>query len=134
MQKHVMANTKLYKRQYNIFWWSRRWIHIKFILRELTSVCVATYVLLLLFLVRAVFTGPEAYHEFMTLMQSPVSIVIHVFLLGGLIFHSITWFNLAPKAMVVKLGDKPVPGLLIALSNYVGWIVISVFLVWLMLG
>ncbi len=134
MQKQVMANTKLYKRQYNIFWWSRRWIHIKFILRELTSVCVGVYVILLLFLVRAVFTGPDAHLKFFELMRTPVAIAIHVVLLIGLIFHSITWFNLAPKAMVVKLGEKPLPGVLIALSNYIGWVVISVVLVWLVMG
>jgi fumarate reductase subunit C len=52
-------------------------------------------------------------------------------MLGGLIFHSITWFNLAPKAMVIKLGDKPIPGIIIALMNYGGWVAISLFFVWL---
>lgn len=133
MQKKVMANVKLYKRTMNIFWWTNRWIHIKFIARELTSVCVAAYVVLLLFYVRAILNGPEAFASFSEALKSPLIIVVHVLMLGGLIFHSITWFNLAPKAMVIKLGDKPVPGILIALSNYIGWVVISVFFVWLLM-
>jgi len=69
----------------------------------------------------------------LSFLASPLAIIIHVLLLGGLLFHSITWFNLAPKAMVIKLGGKNIPGALIALANYMGWLVISgllIFLVW----
>jgi fumarate reductase subunit C len=131
MQKKLLPNIKMYRRHINIFWWANRWIHIKFIARELTSICVAVYCLILLFFVWAILRGPEAYAAFTSTMRSPAVIVLHILLLGGLLFHSITWFNLAPKAMVIKLGEKNVPGIFIALMNYVGWVVISIVLVWL---
>lgn len=131
MDKKVMPNVKMYKRHINIFWWSNRWVYVKFIARELTSICVGVYSLLLLLFVWAVLKGPEAFEAFYSAMRSPAVLVLHVLLLGGILFHSITWFNLAPKAMVMKLGDKPVPGMVITLMNYVGWVVISVVLVWL---
>lgn len=134
MQKRVMPNVKMYKRHMNIFWWANRWIHIKFISRELTSICVALYSLVLLLYVRAVLKGPEEFEAFASVMRSPVVLVLHVLLLGGLLFHSITWFNLAPKAMVIKLGGKNVPGMVIALMNYVAWVVISLVLVWLVVA
>jgi fumarate reductase subunit C len=133
MQKQIKPNIKLYRRHIHIFWWANRWIHVKFIARELTSVCVAAWVLILLFYVRAIIRGQASYENFIALMRTPLMIAINVLLLGGLIFHSITWFNLAPKAMVVKVGEKPLPGIVIALMNYVGWIVISGALVWIML-
>lgn len=133
MQKKVMPNVKMYKRHMNIFWWANRWIHIKFIARELTSICVAVYSILLLFYAWSVLKGPEAFETFSSAMRSPAVLVLHVLLLGGLLFHSITWFNLAPKAMVIKLGKNNVPGIVIALMNYIGWVVISVVLVWLVL-
>jgi fumarate reductase subunit C len=132
MQKRVMANVKLYRRHIHIFWWANRWIHIKFIARELTSVCVAVYVVVLLFYVLSVLNGPEAFEKFSSVMRSPVVIAAHVLILGGLLFHSITWFNLAPKAMVIKLGEKNVPGVVIALLNYAGWVGVSLALVWLL--
>lgn len=133
MQKQVMANVKLYKRHMNIFWWANRWIHIKFIARELTSICVAAYVILLLFYVRAILNGPQAFEEFSAILKSPIVIAVHVLMLVGLLFHSITWFNLAPKAMVIKLGKNNIPGVVIALMNYLGWFAISLFFVWLFL-
>jgi fumarate reductase subunit C len=131
MQKIVRPNIKLYRRHINIFWWANRWIHIKFIARELTSVCVAVYVIVLLFFVRAILAGQTSFEAFLEILRSPLVIALHILVLGGLVFHSITWFNLAPKAMVVKVGDKNVPGIVIALMNYAGWVVVSLLLIWL---
>ncbi len=133
MQKRILPNVKMYKRRMNIFWWMNRWIHIKFIARELTSVCVAVYVLVLLFYVRSAINGQESFEAFSARLQSPVFIAAHVLMLGGLLFHSVTWFNLAPKALVIRVGENKIPGIVIALLNYAGWVVISVALAWLIL-
>jgi fumarate reductase subunit C len=52
-------------------------------------------------------------------------IVINVLALGAALYHSITWFNLSPKAMVVRLGNWRVPDIMIAGGNYAGWLFIS---------
>jgi fumarate reductase subunit C len=83
--------------------------------------------------VHALLEGSEAFESFSAKMQSGWMIAVHVLLLGGLLFHSITWFNLAPKAMVIKVGERNIPGIIIALLNYAGWVVISVAIAWLML-
>jgi fumarate reductase subunit C len=132
MEKKVLPNVKLYKRHMNIFWWTNRWIHFKFIARELTSLCVAIYSLLLLIFVGSVLNSPESLGAFVSTMQSPLFLILHVLLLGGLLFHSVTWFNLAPKAMVIKIGGRSIPGIVIALMNYFGWVVISAVLIGLM--
>lgn len=121
---------KKYKSQMGIFWWTTRWSSIKFISRELTSVAVAFYALLFLFYVRAILSGREAYTTFAERLKSPIFIALNIFILICLIFHSITWFNLAPKAMVIKLGEKKVPGLIVALANYAGWVFISISILW----
>ena len=48
-------------------------------------------------------------------------------------FHAVTWFNLAPKAMVVEVGGRRLPGALIAGANYAAWAVVSAVLAWLLL-
>ena len=126
--------SKTYRKKLPIFWWTQRMSHLIFIARELTSVAVAYFALVILFLIRAISKGEEAYLDYLAFMKSPIMIAMSIFVLGGLLFHSITWFNLAPKAMVVKVGKNRVPGFLIALSNYVGWVVISVILVWFLLN
>ena len=41
------------------------------------------------------------------------------------LLHSVTWFNLAPKAMVVRLKGKRMPDALVAGANYAAWLVLS---------
>ncbi len=116
-----------------IFWWVHKWVHIKFITRELTSVFVAFYAIVLLLQTRALIRGPETYENFLAWLKTPFSIVLNTVAFMFVLFHSITWFNLAPKALVIRLGEKQVPGTLIAASNYVAWIVVSIVIAWFLL-
>ena len=134
MENSNQSETKLYIKRVPILWWSHRWVDIKFITRELTSVIVAVYSITFLFYVRSLSQGPEAFARFSEKLSSPWFIAWHCFALVALLYHSITWFNLAPKAMVVKIGETKIPGGWIALFNYLGWAVISVFLFWLFLN
>ena len=49
------------------------------------------------------------------------------------LLHTITWFNLAPRAVVLRMRGKRVPDLLIAGSNYAAWVVVSAVVAWLIL-
>jgi fumarate reductase subunit C len=134
MENSNQSGNKLYIKRVPILWWAHRWVDIKFISRELTSVIVAAYSITFLFYVRSVSQGPEAFARFSEKLNSPWFIGWHCFGLIALLYHSITWFNLAPKAMVVKVGETKIPGVWIALFNYLGWIIVSVFLFWLFLN
>jgi fumarate reductase subunit C len=67
-------------------------------------------------------------------MSTPVAICLNVLIFGAVLFHALTWFHLAPKAMEVRLSGKRVPDLLIIVSNYIGWLVVSAVVAWLWLG
>lgn len=116
------------------YWWLKRWSYLAFILRELSSVFVAWFVVYLLLLVRAVSTGASSYREFLAWSARPVILLVNIVGLGFVIFHAITWFNLAPQALVVHMRGKRVPGALIAASNYLAWAVASALVAWLALG
>jgi len=45
----------------------------------------------------------------------------------------VTWFNLAPKAMAVRLGGKRLPGIAVAAPNYAAWVVVSAIVTWIVL-
>lgn len=126
-------NPKMYKRKMSIFWWTSRKPYVKFILRELTSVFVAIYAIILLFKISALKQGPEAWESILILLSSPFSITLHVVIFFFLIFHSITWFILAPTAMVLKIGKKRIPGNAIILANFLMWIILSAGIVWMVL-
>jgi fumarate reductase subunit C len=50
------------------------------------------------------------------------------------LLHTITWFNLTPRALPVRVRGKRVADWLIAAPNYVAWLVISAGIAWLVLG
>jgi fumarate reductase subunit C len=133
----ISASTAYHPRWYrprvSTYWWLWRWPYLKFILRELSSVCVAYFVVLLLLQLRALSHGPEAYTVFQQWLKTPHIIALNGISLLFVLFHTITWFNLAPRAMVVRVRGKRVPDLLIAGSNYVAWLVVSVAVAWLIL-
>ena len=116
------------------YWWLGRGSYLAFILRELSSVFVAWFVAFLLLLVRAVSAGDSAYREFLQWSATPFPLLLNIVTLLFVVFHAITWFNLAPQAMVVKVGKAPVPGSVIAGSNYAAWVVVSALLAWLLIG
>lgn len=117
-----------------IFWWLRRLAYTKFIVRELTAVAVAYAALLLLFQVWAVGQGPAAYERLTAWMGHPLAVAFHVFVVLGLLFHTVTWLNLAPKALVVKMGKIRVAPSAVLVGHYVAWAVISAVVAWLLLG
>lgn len=115
------------------YWWLGNWPYVKFILRELSSIFVAWFVIYLLLLVRAVGRGEAAYSQFLAFSAHPVVLGVNVITFFFILFHALTWFALAPQAIVAHLGTKRVPPILIAASNYGAWIVASALLVWLVL-
>lgn len=97
-----------------------------FIIRELTSIFVAVYAVILLLQLNALRQGPEAWEALIASFSTPFSISLHVVILVFVLFHTITWFKLAPTAMVMKIGTKKIPGSAIIAVNFLMWIVLSV--------
>jgi fumarate reductase subunit C len=123
-----------YRSPVSAYWWLRRGTYLAFILREISSVFVAWAVVYLLLLVRAVARGPAGYRDFLDWSAHPGVLLLNLVTLFFLTFHAVTWFNLAPQAMVVHAGGKRVPGLWIAASNYALWAVATVAVAWVILG
>jgi fumarate reductase subunit C len=124
---------KTFRTRLSTYWWLGRWSYLKFILRELSSVFVAWFVIMTLLQIRALERGPGGYMEFQEWLRSPILVALNALSLLFVIFHAVTWFNLAPKAMAFRVGGKRVPSLLIAAPNYVAWGAISAAIAWLLL-
>ena len=123
-----------YRPRTSTYWWMHRRSYFAFILRELSSLFVAWFVVYLLLLVHAVHQGERSYQHFLVWSGSPGIYVLNVASLFFVVFHAITWFNLAPQAMVVRLRGKRVPGLWIAGGNYAAWALVSALVAWLLVG
>ncbi|HEX2279881.1 MAG TPA: hypothetical protein VHN13_22570, partial [Candidatus Tectomicrobia bacterium] len=82
-----------YRPRVSTYWWLWRWAYLKFILRELSSVFVAYFVVLMLLQLRALSQGPEAYAAFHAWLKTPRIIALNSVSLLFLLFHAVTWFN-----------------------------------------
>lgn len=120
-----------YRPPTSVYWWLGQWRYLKFILRELSSVFVATFVVVTLFQVRALRHGAEAYARFQHWLQTPFALVLSIISFVFVLLHTITWFNLAPRAMPVRVRGKRLPEFLVAAPNYAIWLVVSGIVAWL---
>jgi fumarate reductase subunit C len=122
-----------YRRHVSTYWWLGQPHYLKFILRELSSVFVAFFVAITLLQLRALRAGPEAYARFEHRMQSPLFVVLCVISLFFVVFHSITWFNLTPRAVAVRVRGRKLSDFMVAAPNYVVWMAVSVAVTWILL-
>ena len=82
-----------------------------FMLRELSSVFVAWFVVYLLLLVaRGRPRGERRTTTSSTGPARPGCVVLNVVAFAFVVLHAVTWFNLTPQAMDVRLRGRPVPG------------------------
>jgi fumarate reductase subunit C len=114
------------------YWWLNKRSYLAFILREISSVFVAWTIVYLLLAVRAVSQGAARYADFLDWSAAPAVLILNAISVGFLVFHAITWFNLAPQAMVIHVGGRRVPGALIAASNYAAWAIATALVAWLL--
>ncbi len=123
-----------YRKPYPILWWLEKLAYKKFMLRELTSLAVAYAAVLLMVQISALSRGAAAYERFETVLRSPLALLFHTIVLLLLLFHSITWLNLAPKALVVRLGRRRIPNRAVLAGHYFGWLAATVLLFFFLVG
>ena len=123
-----------YHRPVSNTWWLKRKPYILFMIRELTSVFVAGYCIFLLVFVFKLTEGADAYAYFMAALKYPSSIALHLITLVFVLYHTVTWFNLTPKILVLYRGEDRIPQGLVAATFYAGWVVVSIIVTLLVLG
>jgi len=115
-----------YPRTVSNIWWLKRWPYRIFMLRELSSVFLAAYVVLLLVLVTKVHDGAKEFAGYLDFLQSPVLIAFHVVALLFVLLHTVTWFQAVPKGLPLRRGEERVPPALVIGATYVALLVVTV--------
>jgi len=99
--------------------------------QEVSSLFIGLYALLLLWGLGTLVAGPDAFQAFLDGLSHPLSLAFHWVVLVITLLHAMAWFNMAPKAMAVQIGEKFVPAVVISAGHYVAWIVISLFILFI---
>jgi fumarate reductase subunit C len=114
-------------------WWLERPAYIRFMIREVTSVFIAIFLVVLLIQIHRVGQGPEAYAAVVAKLRSPGWIAFHVVALAFALYHTVTWFKLTGVVQVVRVGDRQVPPGLVVAGTFVAWGVVSLFILYWLL-
>ena len=125
---YTLYHPRWYRRRVSVWWWLQNKSYAVFVLRELTSVFVAFAALACLWQVRAVAQGPDAYAHVLARLTTPLFVALDVVTFAFVLFHTITWFNLTPKAMVVRVGGTRLPDGVVIGLHYAAWLVVSAVL------
>lgn len=114
------------RRSMGALWWTARSSYLMIFLREISSVFIAAYVVLLIILIAKAGGDRASYESYFELFTSPGMLVLHVVAFLFSLLHTITFFNLIPKGLSVRLGEEPVPPVLVSGPNYAAWGVVTV--------
>ena len=124
---------RLYHRPISTFWWLERRSYLIFVLRELSSVFVAWFVVYVLLLINAISAGSTEYEQFLDWSGRTWVVVLNVVALLFVLLHAVTWFSLAPKAIVVRTRGRRVPPRVILAAHYLLWLLLSAGTAWVIL-
>jgi len=113
-----MNPRKPYVREFPKDWWLRNRFYTLYMLREATCVAVAIYTIILLVGLWRLSQGPEAWNGWLAAMSNPIAVLFHVVALGLMVYHTMTWFGVAPKAMPVQVGAEKVPDRIVIAAHY----------------
>jgi fumarate reductase subunit C len=125
------TDLRLYRPRVSTWWWTKKRSYTLFVLRELSSVFIAWFVVYLILFVFAVGRSEAAYQRFLDWASAPWVAGLNVLALFFGLLHTVTWFALTPQAMDVRLAGRKVPGFHILAGQYTGLVVVSLFVLWL---
>ena len=112
---------KPYVREMTPRWIFRHPRYVRYIVRELSCLFVGGWTLLMVWGLKQLSEGPAAWSGFLELLRTPASLAFHLLALGFAIYHSVTWFNLTPKALPLQVGEVLVPGAVVAGAHFGAW-------------
>jgi len=106
-------------------WWLGQRRYLLYMIRELTSLFIGLYCALMVVGIFRLGQGKAAWDSFLAALSSPPGIVFQLICLAFAIYHSVTWFDLTPKAMPLRLKAEPVPPKTIVAFHYGAWALVS---------
>jgi fumarate reductase subunit C len=94
-------------------------------LRELTAVFIVAYLVIMLIGLARLGDGVEPYEAFQNMARSPIMVILSLIIFVFTLFHSITFINLIPRGMALRIGEERVHPAFISGPGYIGLVVVT---------
>ncbi len=105
-----------------VTWFLRHPRYVRYMAREITCFFVGGFTALLVVGLIRFAQGRTAYESFLATLQTWPAQAFLVLCLVAAIYHSVTWFNLTPRAMPLQVGETFLPDAVIAGAHYALWL------------
>ena len=122
---------KPYVRAITSAWIFRHPRYLRYMVREFSCLFIGGWTLLMVWGLKQLAAGPVAWAAFLEILKSPASIAFHVLALAFAVYHSITWFNLTPKALPLQRGEEFIPDIVISGAHFAVWAALSLAVLYL---
>jgi len=122
------VSRKPYVREMTYRWIFRHPRYVRYMVREFSCIFIGAWTLMMVWGLKQLAEGRASWDAFLEMLRSPWSIAFHVLVLGFSLYHTVTWFNLTPKALPVQVGEAFVPDAVIAGAHYAAWAMLSLVL------
>lgn len=109
-------------------WFFKHPRYMRYMAREVTCIFIGIYTIILLVGIARLSDGQIAYEGYLAALRQPSSILFHVLALAFSLYNSFTWFNVAPKALPIQVGEEFLPDSVVAGGHYVIWVGLSLFI------
>jgi fumarate reductase subunit C len=60
-------------------------------------------------------------------------VVLNIVALAFVVLHAVTWFSLAPRALVIRVQGQRLPSWVVAAGHFAAWAVASAAVAWIVL-
>ncbi|NQZ51431.1 MAG: fumarate reductase subunit C [Moritella sp.] len=122
-----MSKRKPYTRELPTDWWMKQLFYTKYMLREGSSVFITIYSLILAWGLLRLSQGEVAFNGWLESLHNPVAVIFHLFALAFALYHTVTWFSLAPKAVDLWIKGKRLDDKIIVSGHYAAFVAATVF-------
>jgi fumarate reductase subunit C len=111
-------------------WWLSQPRYVRYMAREMSALFIGIYVLILIAGLHRLSQGRAEYETFLENATGSLGLILAIVTMAFAVYHTITWFEVTPKAMPLMLGKKKLPGVFIVAAHWLGFIIVSAAL-WL---
>lgn len=112
-------------------WWRRNPFYLWYTLRELSSLAVTAYALVLLVGLARLRQGEAEFDAWREALASPASLGFHALALLLVLYHAWTWFKVMPKTLpLLRIAGRRVPDEAIVAAGLAAAVLASALLLW----
>jgi fumarate reductase subunit C len=126
--------SKLYHRKMPATWWLTNRSYFLFMLREISSVFVALFLVVYLCQLYQLSQGPDAYSAFTQKLNSPGWILFHLVALLFALYHSFTWFQSSAVVLPLRIGERLISRPSVTTLHVGAWVMVSLIVLVLFLA